>query len=323
MSSKIVIQEGHSQHNLILVEAIRRGIQVKDLTSAHKTVTHQLTKGNRSFTLVQGIIQEWVNVNSEKICDHKNQTKRLFKSLEIPTPKSIVFENLDDPLGKLNQSSKYVCKPTVGTNGVGVQLGISSINDVSSYFKTYGHLGKLHLLEEFVDGYDLRIQVINSKIVAVCLRLAANVIGNGHDTLEALISRRQKEIKQQNPANDLQIDVQTNDLLKDQQVLLNDVIPLNKKIQLKTVANMAQGGHAIDVTNEIDPIYHLWVKSISKKLNIGYFALDLITEDHTNFKKGHTFALEINSRAEWMHHTFSEKRTHDLAKVILDALFQG
>lgn len=321
MMSKSNNQEGHAQHQLILEEAIKRGIQINDLTGIYGIITHKLIQNNQSIILVQGIVQEWIDSASEKICDHKDKTKELFKSLRIPTPESVVFEKPGDLFGKLKPGLSYVCKPSVGTNGIGVQMDISSINEVRTYFKTFGYLGKLHLLEDFTKGYDLRIQVIDSKIVAVCKRLPAFVVGDGQSSLEKLINERRFIVQNQNSANDLIVDEQTLNLLHNQGVLLNDIIVKDKKVQLKTVSNMAQGGHSIDVTDEIDPIYHHWVRSIFKELNIGYFALDFITEDHTNFKNENSFALEINSRAEWMHHTFSEKKTHELAKVILDVVF--
>lgn len=321
MNTESENQEGYAQHQLIIEDAIQRGIQIDDLTGIYGTIAHKLSQNNQSIILVQGIVQEWVDSSAEKICDHKDKTKELFKSLGIPTPESLVFEKPDELFRKIDQSLSYVCKPSVGSNGIGVQMDIGSMNDVKSYYQTYGKLCDKHLIEEFVNGYDLRIQVINSEIIAACLRLPAHVMGNGKSTLKQLISLRRKEIKVQNPSNDLIVDGQTMELLENQNILLQDIIPMNNKIHLKKVANMAQGGHAIDVTNEIDSIYHYWVRSISKELNIGYFALDLITEDHINFKIRNTFALEINSRAEWMHHTFSERKTHDLAGIILDVVF--
>lgn len=84
---------------------------------------------------------------------------------------------------------------------------------------------------------------------------------------------------------------------------------------------MAQGGHAIDVTDELAPEFSDWIKAIAKALNSSYFALDVMCSDHKILLEGSPKALEINIRAEWMHHTFSEVRTHDLAKTVVNALF--
>ena len=86
---------------------------------------------------------------------------------------------------------------------------------------------------------------------------------------------------------------------------------------------MAQGGHAIDVTDEIAPGFSSWIEAIALELHSSYFALDVMCNDHKSLMEGSAKALEINIRAEWMHHTFSERRTHDLAKKIVSALFGG
>lgn len=313
--------EGATQHQLIIAEATRRGIDIEDISSEYGTSATHLSNGNTSAVIVQGIVQEWLNKEAEILCDEKHLTKTLFDSLNIPNPKSCVFSRPKDVRGKIQENQEYVCKPVLGTNGIGVQLGIRSMRDVDAYYSKYGGLYPTHLLEEFVEGYDLRIQVIDSKIVAVCLRLPAFVEGDGSSTLTELIDMRRREIRSQNPANDLIVDHISRKLIELQGFSLNQLVPSEQKIRLKEITNMAQGGHAIDVTDEIDIIYHEWVASIANELKTGYFALDVITTDHKKFVPGNSLALELNIRAEWMHHTFSEKRTHDLARLIIDTLF--
>ena len=84
---------------------------------------------------------------------------------------------------------------------------------------------------------------------------------------------------------------------------------------------MAQGGIAIDVTQEIHPAYHQWVSALADFLGTPYFGLDIMTTDYSLDPYQHAKVLEINARAEWLHHTFSEVRTHDMAGMILGAVF--
>jgi len=211
-----------------------------------------------------------------------------------------------------------VLKPAVGTNGVGVDTKIFGAEDFRKYGISSNQAGPF-LLEEFVGGDDLRLQIIGGKIVAACIREPAFVKGDGESTLLELIEQRRKEVHVQNPANRLDIDEQTQALIKEQEVRLDSVIEKNIKVRLKEIANMGQGARAFDVTDKIDPMVKKWVEVISTELQAPYFALDLISGDISNIE---TYkALELNIRAEWMHHTFSEGRTHDLAKVVIDELF--
>ncbi|MGH1336453.1 MAG: hypothetical protein ACRBFS_10025 [Aureispira sp.] len=52
------------------------------------------------------------------------------------------------------------------------------------------------------------------------------------------------------------------------------------------------------------------------------FALDVITADPTQAPTPSTaWALEINGESYWLHHTFSEIRTHNMARLILKDTF--
>ena len=152
------------------------------------------------------------------------------------------------------------------------------------------------------------------------LEFQLTLLGTAKNSLEELIIQRRNVVISQNPANGLVIDAISAQLIREQGVTLTSIIPLGQVIRLKNIANMAQGAHVIDVTDEIDPIIYSWVNALVVELGSGHFALDLMSSDHKKYVEGNTFALEINARAEWMHHTFSERRTHNLASVVLDEL---
>lgn len=315
--------EGEGQHRLIVEEARRRGIATESKTESFGRTATLLKSGSKEELLIQGIPESWMSLPASKQCDDKQLTKALFQKLDIPTLDSIVFTDPEELVaaGVFDGQKQFVCKPTIGTNGVGVGFEMRSIDDVKKYYKANAHLGPAFLLEEQHDGYDLRIQVIDSLITAACIRLPAYVTGDGSKSLKQLITERRRVVQLQNPANDLVVDRETALLISSQGLTLNSIIPGDEEVQLKRISNMAQGGHAIDVTDEIAPGFSNWVETISLELDSGYFALDIMCNDHTTLIGDSAKGLEINIRAEWMHHTFSERRTHDLAKTVVDALF--
>ncbi|MFT5780183.1 MAG: cyanophycin synthetase [Crocinitomicaceae bacterium] len=316
-------QAGEAQHELIINEATCRGVECLDVSNEHGKLATRLILNGREELIVEGIPDSWIKEKTSLICDEKQLTKELFKQLEIPSPKSYLFTNPNelDPLNLFDDELEYVCKPTVGTNGIGVVLNLRSIDDVRDYYAANSARGSEFLLEEMYNGYDLRIQVIGGKIVAACIRIPAQITGNGNHTLQQLIDARRKIVQLQNPANVLNIDEESIHLITEQGFKLSCVIPEGTNISLKKISNMAQGGHAIDVTGEISAVVTFWVDKIVNELKTGYFALDLMCKQHEAYYDGAAVAIEINARAEWMHHTFSEVRTHDLAKTVIDVLF--
>ena len=84
---------------------------------------------------------------------------------------------------------------------------------------------------------------------------------------------------------------------------------------------MSQGAVAIDRMEELPAQYQQWVSSISRYLHVGYFAVDFIVNNLSGDPKSEAVLLEINAKPEWVHHTFSERRQHNIAGMVLDELF--
>ena len=312
------------QHNLILKAAVARGISVKDVSSEMNCDAAVLSLGDQSELLVRGTLTSLINVRSQHYCDNKALTKHAFDYLNIPAPGSIVFQNPEAENIKnfLAPGKKYVCKPPDGTNGIGVEMNIASIEEVANYWQSHHQDKKdVFLLEEQIEGEDLRVQVVGGKIVAVCTREPAHVLGDGQTRLKDLISHYQIIVRTQNPSNDLVVDETTQRLLKEQDLKMVDIPEAGQKVMLKELANMAQGAVAIDKTDAFHPGFQHWVDKLVEYLGTPYFAIDIIAPDLSAAPTEKAYALEINARPEWMHHTFSRGRTHDMAELVLDSVF--
>lgn len=317
-------EEGDFQQELVIKAAKDKGVNVIDISKEMSCTAAILEFNNQTELLVKGIVLSTMNLKTKYFCDYKQLTKSLFSTLNIPSPKSFLFSTLEEK--GLNDfmeiGKKYVCKPQIAANGMGVEIGITSLLQVKDYWKKNKNMYKSFLLEEQIDGEDLRIQVIDGKIVASCLRIPAYVIGDGTHTLMELVEFRRKVIYEQCPSDSLELDVTSLSLIKQQALTLDSIPKKNQQIQLKTVSNIGQGGIAIDVSDKIHYKYKDWINKIVNFCDASYFALDVICKDYTKDPSLHAFALEINSLAEWTHHTFSERRTHDLGKIVIDTTFR-
>jgi hypothetical protein len=84
---------------------------------------------------------------------------------------------------------------------------------------------------------------------------------------------------------------------------------------------MGQGGVAEDVTDSLHPLYYEWIERIAARFRVGIFAFDCISSDPTADPLENSATLELNAKAQWMHHTFTEGRQHDIPTLILKDLF--
>ena len=322
MSEKVA-EEGDLQHQLILKAARKAGVEVNDQSALLGCPAAWLHSGNKTELLVRGIPTSWISMKTRFLCDYKQLSKEVFKQLGIPYAQSILFRDPGDIriAEFITAGNKYVCKPQIAANGVGVRMNLETASDVLEYWETHRELGEEFLLEEQLEGDDIRIQVIGGEIAAACVREPAFVTGDGQATLIGLIEERRVVMEQQNPANKLDLDDTSMKLIADQRLSLDSIPDAGQKVWLKLVSNMGQGGVATDITDKLHPLYHRWVDEISRLMEAPYFALDLIGRKPSANPVEAVKALEINAQAEWLHHTFSEGRTHDLASEVVDALF--
>lgn len=317
-------REGDLQHTLVLRAARDRGLSLTDVSSTMGCKATLIERGAQCELLVQGVLMSQMSLHTKRLCDHKQLTKTVFERLEIPTPQSILVERPTDPAvaAFMQPGRRYVCKPQDAANGMGVEMDIDGPAAVVDWHGRWGHLDPRFLIEEYAEGTDLRLQVIGGTVAAACVRVPAHVIGDGEATLAELIDRRRAVMRTQNPANRLDLDRAARALLVAQALTLDDVPAAGRRVQLKTVSNMGQGGHAIDVTDALHPRYGRWVEDLVRFTGGDFFALDLLCRGEPHVDPIDTaVALELNALAEWVHHTFSERRTHDLGARVIDAAF--
>jgi len=313
-------------HSLKLIEAASRmGIAWEDHSQDWRMDVLDFSHRGRTARVIDGRIYPWLTYQQELLCDQKFATKALFRDLGIPTPAALIFDHQEKSReiisDFLTNFDPVVCKPLKGTDGHAVGMNLHVKSEVLAHVSAYDSFYEEWILEEQVGGDDLRIQVIGGKIMAACVRRPASVFGNGKDDLRHLIAARNELIKQQNPYNFLEIDRTTLDLIEAQQMTLDSVPKEGREVQLKHVSNMSQGGRAVDCTDGLHRGFQTWIDQIVGATGLRTFAFDALCTDPSGSPFKHTKALELNAKAQWMHHTFSDVKTHDIPSMILQDLF--
>ncbi len=304
--------------------AARLGITTVDYRDSWGIDVVRYADDSRSTLVVDGQIFESLSYATSLILADKQATKavvaQLPQELGIRTPKALVWPDCSEAeIASLLASGPVVCKPVDGSGGEGVAMNLRTVGDVSAHATT---LARPALIEAQVAGSDLRLHAIGGQLVAACTRRPAFVTGDGQHTVAELVEQRRHEMSRQNPGNKLVVDDVTRELLTTQGLELTDVPPAGRDVQLKLTANMATGARAFDVTDRLHPSYTTWVSAIANCLNLQIFAVDIITHDvSAPPQEAGSSLIEINSHPEWVHHTFSEGRTHDIGAMLLRSLF--
>lgn len=87
-----------------------------------------------------------------------------------------------------------VVKPNNADSGEGVSIGVYDRSKVREAYKYAREFGHSVLVEEFIEGDDCRLLVLNGKFYAGMKRVPAHIVGNNVHTIEQLVTQVNKQI---------------------------------------------------------------------------------------------------------------------------------
>lgn len=132
-------------------------------------------------------------IYTEQICQRKHLTKRMLEQDKLPTPGGLDFSPKEKHIARLyfqKMAKPVVLKPTNSGSSHGVTVGVYGSEEFElawNFALEDGRADSNVLIEEFVQGVELRALVVGDEAVSVVARVQPFVIGNGNETLEALI----------------------------------------------------------------------------------------------------------------------------------------
>src|SRR5690606_10416362 len=134
-----------------------------------------------------------------------------------------------------------------------------------------------------ITGFDFRILVIDNKMVAAAQRVPAHVIGDGKNTIQALIDKENEDPRRgyghENVLTEITVDRDTTDLLEKMNLNLESVPALEEVIYLKSTANLSTGGTSIDVTDMIHPENIFLAERIARVIGLDVCGIDIMAKN--------------------------------------------
>jgi len=307
-------------HQLALM-ATARSLGIETVDQSHLGVDAvDYCHGGRVERVLMGQAFSHLTGIASIFCDDKLACKSLLAAHDVPVPRGIAPSGPEDPAIAvlLAEGGNWVVKPRVGEHGKGVVVGLRSLDAVQKAMRE-GPPGP-YLVEAQVAGEDLRLQAVGGRLVAACRRVPASITGDGQQPVRALIEARREVVRRANPANDLRIDGEVMAHLEAAGLTLDDIVPAGREVVLRGVANMSSGARAIDVTDELHADWIDLMQCIGEMIGIRVFSVDAVTADASR-PPAFGAVLEVNARPDWLHHTFSERRQHDIPRLLLEDLF--
>lgn len=136
------------------------------------------------------------------------------------------------------------------------------------------------LLEEYVQGQDLRIIVIDNAVVAAAVRRPPRIQGTGRDDIRALIEKQSRRRGAATGGESrIPIDRETERCVAEAGFTLDDVLPYGEYLTVRKTANLHTGGTIHDVTAKLHPSLRQAAVDAARALDIPVTGLDFLVPD--------------------------------------------
>jgi len=296
---------------IIADEAMRRGIWVEVLDAEAGEM--RLSHGGRSVVTRESL-SEFTSAVAMARCDDKRLTRRLVSEAGIAVPKGRLATFDDEDYKFLEEVGDVVVKPTRGEQGKGITVGVDNRDDLDAALARAREQHPDVLIEQRAPGDDLRLVVIDHKVVAAALRRPAEVIGTGHHTVRELIdAQSRRRAAATGGESRIPVDEVTEATVTEAGWTFSDVLPEGTLLRVRRTANLHQGGTIHDVTADVNPELCTVAVTSAEAIGIPVTGVDLLVPDVTG--TDYVF-IEANERPGLANH-----EPQPTAQAFVDFLF--
>ena len=286
---------------LIVDEARRRGIGVEMIDA--EGGFFRLVSGGRAVACRESL-SELTTAVAMSICDDKAVTRRILEKAGINVPAQCAIE--DWASGKaeveafLAEHGRLVVKPARGEQGRGVAVGLASLEAVEAAVEAAGKLCDRVLIEAMAEGQDLRLVVIDYRVVAAAIRRPAHILGDGQSKVRDLIERQSRRREAATGGESrIPLDAETDRCLADAGFSLDDIPENGVAIQVRNTANLHTGGTIHDVTDNVHPALIQAAILAARTIEIPVVGIDFMVPSPR--EAGYVF-IEANERPGLANH---------------------
>jgi cyanophycin synthetase len=308
----------------VVEEAKRRGIPVRRLNN-YSLVQLGLGKNLRR---IQATLSDYTSSIAVEIAQDKDDTKRVLGNIGLPVPRGDVAQTIERAIDIVDEIGyPVILKPLDASHGRGISSRIDTEQALREAWEDAREFGRRIVVEQYSEGRDHRVLVINGKVVACAERIPARVVGDGTSTIAQLIEKENKDprrgIGHTKTLTKLPSDSRTVLYLKQQGLTLESVLEKDRTVYLRGTANLSTGGTAIDRTEEMHPDNVTACEMAAGIIGLDIAGIDVLTSDISiPFRENGAVIIEVNAGPGIRMHTHPTEGTpRNVGAPIIDMLY--
>jgi len=296
---------------IIVKEARRRGIYVKIIDA--EGGYFELSLGGRRIKCREAL-SELTTAVAMSMCEDKRVTRRIVDAAGVRVAEQAEADTPGARAAFLEKHGSVVVKPARGEMGDGVSVDLRNREDVEAAVERARRVSSDIIVEEYVTGDDLRLVVIDHRVVAAAIRSRPVITGDGAGTARALIEAQSRRRSAQTSGESrIPLDAETERCLREAGYGLDDIVPEGEQVCVRKTANLHTGGRIIDVTDVTHPTLIDAAIRCSRAIGIPVTGIDFIVKSPS--EGAYTF-VEANERPGLANH-----EPQPTAQRFIDLLF--
>ncbi|MDQ3242753.1 MAG: cyanophycin synthetase, partial [Gemmatimonadota bacterium] len=308
----------------IVEEARRRGIPVRRLNNYSLV---QLGLG-RNLHRIQATLTDMTSAIGVEIAQDKDDTKRVLENIGLPVPKGDVARTVEGALGIANEIGyPVILKPLAANHGRGISGRIADADALRAGWERSSAYGQRIVVEQFAEGRDHRVLIVDGRLVAAAERVPAHVVGDGKRSVRELIGIANRDPRRGAGHTKiltlLPTDKTTADYLALTALTFDSVPGEGQFVALRATANLSTGGTSIDRTDEMHPDNVTACEMAAGVIGLDIAGIDILTPDiSVPFRENNSVIIEVNAGPGIRMHTHpAEGRARNVGAPVIDMLY--
>lgn len=314
---------------LLLKAAIKRGIEFQILDRDENFVL--LKKGGHREYVKQATKTSLDSYSTVLIMENKLVTKEVLKQQGIRVPAGSSYSTLMEAMREFEiyEDKQIVIKPKSTNFGLGITIFTNHFTkeDFQQALEIAFSHDQTVLIEEFVTGKEYRFLVMGEEVVGILHRVPANVVGDGHHTIEELIQEKNQDPLRgkgyKTPLERIVLGEAERMFLKNHSRSPEDIPAVGEVIYLRENSNISTGGDSIDFTDEIPWSYKEIAIQSAKAAGASFCGVDMMIQDISKDASDQNYSIiELNFNPAIHIHCYPFRgKNRKAADKILDLLF--
>ncbi|MDQ7988291.1 MAG: cyanophycin synthetase [Candidatus Dactylopiibacterium sp.] len=310
----------------IVWAAVARNIPYRRLTSGSMV---QFGWGSRQRRIQAAEIDR-TSAIAESIAQDKDLTKKLLEAAGVPVPKGRPATTLAEALVVAGEIGyPVVVKPQDGNQGKGVTVNITTAAGVEAAWATAHAISDEVLVEKYLPGHDFRMLVVGDKLVAAARREPPLVIGDGVQTVRALVEEVNRDPRRGTGHATSLTRIRFDDIalarLAEQGMGADTVPARGQRVILRNNANLSTGGTATDVTDDVHPDLAARAVEAAQMIGLDICGVDVVCESvHRPLEEQSGGIVEVNAAPGLrMHLSPSFGKGRNVGEAVISTMFEA